>query len=181
MFEIKINENLSLRLRQEKDVDEMFALTDKNREHLRPWLPWVDVTLTSGDTRKFIEKCKEKFEKKTGADFGIFYDDSLIGSMGFHTIDPTNSWAEIGYWIDKDHEGKGIMTECVKAIIKYGFEDLNLHRIQIVCDSLNFKSRALPEKLGFSLEGVLKEKTKSGESFSDELIFGLLKNELYKQ
>ena len=176
MFEIKINENLFLRLRQEKDVNEMFILTDKNREHLRPWLKWIDDTVSSEDTRKFIEKCKEKFDKKTGADFGIFYNDKLIGSMGFHTIDQLNSWAEIGYWIDKDYEGKGIMTECVRAIIKYGFEDLKLHRIQIICDARNIKSRALPEKLGFSLEGVLKEKSKSDESFSDELVFGLLRN-----
>jgi ribosomal-protein-serine acetyltransferase len=176
-FELKINEKLSLKLRQSEDAEEMFLLTDKNREHLHPWLPWVDVTLVVEDTRRFIEKCKEKFEKKEAADFGICYEGKWIGSMGFHTINNVDEWAEIGYWIDKDFEGRGIMTECVEAIIKYGFEDLNLHRIQIKCDSFNIRSKALPEKLGFKLEGVLRESNKSENTFSDELVFGVLKSE----
>ena len=176
-FEIKVNEKLSLRLRKEEDSKEAFGLVDKNREELRRWLPWVDSTLSADDTKKYIIECREKFEKKETADFGIVYENSLVGSGGFNKIDLVNEWAEIGYWLDGDHQGKGIMTEAVKAMINYGFNELHLHRIRIRCDSLNVKSKAIPERLGFKLEGVQREDHKYGGEFSDGLIYGLLKNE----
>jgi ribosomal-protein-serine acetyltransferase len=176
-FEIKINEKLSLKLRHAEDAEAVFLLTDNNREHLRPWFPWVDATLSSSDSEKFLIDCQEKFEKKTAADFGVWYDGKWIGSMGFHTISLTSDWAEIGYWIAKDYEGKGLMTECVEAMIAYGFNELNLHRIQIKCVAYNIKSKAIPERLGFKLEGTIRENRKKDGEFYDTLTFGLLKNE----
>lgn len=176
-FEIQVNEKTALKLRHKEDAEAMFKLTDKNREHLRPWLPWVDTTLSPQDSETFILTCQEKFEKKTAADFGVWYEGQLVGSMGFHTINSTNEWAEIGYWLDKDHEGKGIMTECVKAMINYGFNKHGLHRIQIRCSSLNIRSAGVPKRLGFTLEGTVREDHKRNGEYSDGLIFGLLKNE----
>lgn len=176
-FEIKINEKLSLKIRSIDEAEVFFALSDKNREHLRPWLPWVDVTLSSGDTKKYLEAMLEKFEKKTGADFGIWYEGAWVGAMGFNKIDHVNEHADIGYWLDKDYEGKGIMTESVKALINYGFDDLKLHRIEINCDALNLRSKRIPEKLGFKLEGVLRGNHKRNGEFSDGLVYGLLSSE----
>lgn len=177
-FEIKINEMLSLKLRHEDDAEKVFILTDKNRDYLSPWFPWVDMTLSSEDSKKFVLECQEKFQNKKSADFGVIYEGDFIGSMGFHTIKMRDEWAEIGYWIDEDFQGKGIMTECVKAVIKYGFDELNLHRIQIKCDTRNLRSKAIPERLGFKLEGVIRESRKNeGGAFSDMLIYSLLRNE----
>lgn len=176
-FEITINEKLALKLRHIEDAEVVFALTDKNREHLRPWFPWVDSTLTPEDTKKFLEGELEKFEKKVAVDLGVWYEGAWVGSMGFHTINVANEWGEIGYWIAKEYEGKGIMTQCVKAMITYGFHDLNLHRIQIKCDANNTKSKAIPERLGFIFEGTVRENHKRNGEFSDGLIYGLLKNE----
>ncbi|MEN9881280.1 MAG: hypothetical protein RLZZ308_463 [Candidatus Parcubacteria bacterium] len=176
-FEIKINEKLSLKLRHEEDVENVFSLVDKNREYLRLWLPWVDSTLSQDDSRLYIQKCLDGFKEKKTADFGIFYNNTLVGSMGFNKIDLENFWAEIGYWLDEDFQGKGIMTECVKSMIGYGFNDLELHRIQIRCDSNNTKSKMIPEKLGLKLEGIIRENHKNGSTYSDGLIYGILKNE----
>lgn len=179
-FEIKINEKLALKIRGIEEAEAFFVLTDRNREHLRPWLPWVDVTLTSEDTKKYLERVLDQYAKKTAVDFGIWYENAWVGSMGFNEIDQVNSWAEIGYWLDKDHEGKGIMTESIKALINYGFTELGLHRIQIRCSSLNIKSEAVPKRLGFLLEGVLREDHKINGHYSDGLIYGLLKSEWNK-
>ncbi len=176
-FEIKINEKLSLKIRSVEEAEVFFALSDKNREHLRPWLPWVDVTLSSEDTKKYLEAVLEKFEKKTGADFGIWYEGAWVGSMGFNNINHNNEYADIGYWLSKDHEGKGIMTASVKALINYGFNDLKLHRIEISCDARNVRSKRIPEKLGFTLEGVLRDNHKRNGEFSDGLVYGLLSSE----
>jgi ribosomal-protein-serine acetyltransferase len=176
-FEIHVNEKIVLKLRNEDDVEKMFELVDNNREHLQPWFPWVDTTLTTDDSREFILKCHEKFIGKKALDLGVWYDGVLVGSMGFHTIKQEHDWAEIGYWVAKEYEGKGIITACTKAIIEYGFNELNLHRIQIRCDSLNLKSKAIPERLGFTYEGTTREDHKRNGMYSNGLIYGLLRNE----
>lgn len=177
-FEIKINDKLSLKLRHEDDAEKVFLLTDKNRKELRKWLPWVDSTSSPEDSKKYILQQLEKFKNKTAADFGVYYETALVGSMGFNEINLIDEWAEIGYWLDGDYVGKGIMTDCVKAMITYGFNELDLHRIQIRCDSINVRSKAIPERLGFTLEGVVREYYKHEDgTFSDSLIYGLLRNE----
>ncbi len=177
IFEIKINEKLSLKLRQTNDAEEIFVLTDKNRKYLRPWLPWVDKTLTPEDTKHYIEGEIENFKNKTGADFGIWYEGKWVGSMGYHSINISDKKAAIGYWLGEEFTGKGIMTECVKAIIKYGFEELGLNRIEIECSTLNEKSRAIPERLGFTMEGKLRQGHIVNGVATDDYMFSLLKGE----
>jgi len=179
-FEIYVSEKISLRLRGEDDAQAFFEIIDRNREEFTKWFPWAETTQSSEDTKKFIVQCREEFETKKAADFGVWYEDRWVGSMGFHTITTEHKWAEIGYWLDGRYVGKGIMTECVKAVVNYGFNDLKLHRIQIKCDSINLKSKSIPERLAFKLEGVIREDRKHGDVFSDGLIYGLLKSEWEK-
>lgn len=176
-FEIKISEKLSLKLRKIEDSNLVFNVVDANREYLKKWLPWVNATLSSKDTEKYILLCIDKFKNKETVDFGIWYDKQWVGSMGFNKIDTINDNAEIGYWLSSDFQGKGIMTDCVKAMLNYGFVDLNLNRIQIRCSCLNIRSKAIPERLGFKLEGVLRQDHKINGEYSDGLIFGILKSE----
>jgi ribosomal-protein-serine acetyltransferase len=177
-YEIKVNDKISLKLRKEENAQTFFEIVDCNREEFRKWFPWVDVTLSLEDSKKFIIDCQEGFQRKKSADFGIVYEGEFIWSMGLHTIKLEHGFAEIGYLIAKDFQGKGIMTECVKAMINYGFNELQLHRIQIRCDLINIKSKAILERLGFKLEGVLRQNRKhEDDTFSDELIYGLLRNE----
>lgn len=176
-FEIKINEKLSLKLRHAEDAEAIFLLTDKNREHLRPWLPWVDKTLTAEDTREYILGELENFEKKVAADFGIWYEGQWAGSMGYHAIKVSDKKAAIGYWLGEEFTGKGVMTECVKALVKYGFEELGLNRIEIECSTLNEKSRAIPKRLGFTLEGTLRQSHIVNSVVMDNYIYSLLKEE----
>lgn len=176
-YEIKIDRNLSLKLRQTEDAEAFFKLVDLNRNHLRPWLPWVDSTLSPDDTKKFIQKCQDGFADKSMADFGIMLDGVWVGSGGFHTINTDSDWGEIGYWLSKEHTNKGIMTKCVKAIINYGFNEIGLHRIQIQCDWDNIPSKLIPERLDFKLEGTIRDKHKKDGKYSDGLVYGLLKSE----
>lgn len=176
-FEIKINEKLSLKLRKVEDSDLIFNLIDVNREYLKKWLPWVNKTLSTKDTEKYILLCIDKFNSRETADFGIWYGGQWVGSMGFNKIDTVNNNAEIGYWLSSCYQGKGIVTECVKEMLNYGFIDLNLNRIQIRCSYLNTKSKAIPERLGFKLEGVLRQDCKLDGKYSDGLIFGILKSD----
>ncbi len=157
------------------DVESLFSLTEKNREHLREWLPWVDLTKSIDDTKRFIEMALGQEKDKSGIHFGIWHEGSHVGVIGFHYIHPTNKKAAIGYWLDEDSQGKGIMATACKLIIKYGFENLNLHRLEIACAVENEKSNAVAIALGFEKEGTMKDSEWLNDHFVDQNIYGLVK------
>jgi ribosomal-protein-serine acetyltransferase len=179
-FQITINEKLALKLRSPEDASAIYRVIDNNREHLRVWLDWVDNTRSPEDVKKFIIACNEGFQEKKSADFGIWYDGEWVGSMGFHNISERYKTGAIGYWLDKEHQGKGIMTACVKAITEYGFNELGLNRVEIECSVMNEKSKAVAERLGFVLEGVLRHNRVHEGKSQDGLIFSMIKTEWKK-
>ena len=178
-FELKIDEHLTLKIPREEEAEDMYAAIDKDRVHLREWLPWVDFTNSPEDSRNNIIKRKEQFENKESASFIAYYDGKIAASVGYISFDLKNKNGEIGYWLLSEYEGRGIMTECVKACIKYGFETIGLHRIVIKCDERNAKSANIPKRLGFTLEGTLRDNAVTKNGFRNTLIFGLLEGELF--
>lgn len=176
-FEIKINDKLSLKMPRVEDAQDIYAVVDKDRTHLREWLPWVDGATSYKNTEENIQKRISDFEKGEAASFLIYFENRWIGSVGFITLSAQHKNGEIGYWLSSEFEGRGLMTECVKACIRYGFEELDLHRIVIRCDGENAKSAAIPKKLGFTLEGTLRGDKYRKDRFADTLVFGLLRDE----
>lgn len=152
----------------------LFELTDKNRNYLRQWLPWVDNTKTVSDSTKFIQ---DALDNKNAIHFGIWYEGNLVGVIGYHYIDKVNKKATIGYWLDESSQKKGIMTTACKLAIQYGFEELHLNRVEISCAVDNKKSCAIPERLGFKIEGIFREVEWLNDHFVDHKFYGLLKSE----
>lgn len=100
----------------------------------------------------------------------------LIACLGLHFIDPNVPKFEIGYWVDIRHTGKGYIIEAAKALVKLAFE-LGAERIQIVCAKSNVKSQAIPKKLGFELEAILKNDQRLPDKTLDSsLIFCKVKS-----
>jgi ribosomal-protein-serine acetyltransferase len=75
-------------------------------------------------------------------------------------------------------QGKGIMTECCRFVVRYGFRTLDLNRIQIPAATGNLRSRRIPERLGFKLEGILRERESLNGAFVDHAMYSLLRREL---
>ena len=176
-FEIKINERLSLKMPKIEDSQEIYEVVDKDREHLKKWLAWVDKTTSAKGIEANIIERIEKFDKKESASFYARYEDKWIASVGFISIDDVNRRGEIGYWLSSEFEGRGLMTDCVKASIKYGFEELGLHRVLIRCSANNLKSAGIPKRLGFKLEGTAREDHKMEGGYEDTLMWSLLEGE----
>ena len=161
---IKVREKLELRTLVPRDAVEVFEVIDRNREYLRKWLPWVDNTKTRLKTRQVIISFEKELQDKSDFVFGIFLGGNYVGNIGLHDANSKNNSAMIGYWLDEEHQGKGIVTDCVKALTDFGFNELDLNRIYIYCASGNTKSRAIPERLGFVQEGILQD---------DEFLYGV--------
>lgn len=176
-LKLTVLDDLCLKTRQLSDAEQLFALVDKNRDYLRPWLLWVDESRSPEDSKKYIEECLEALEKKTKIDFGIWLQGTLVGSVGVFDISEQNRSAEIGYWLGEEYTGKGIMTKCVSRLVDYGFGELNLNRIRIRCVPENIQSANIPKRLGFTYEGTHRQSQWMYDKFLDDAVYGLLKSE----
>lgn len=150
-------ENIELKTLSLDEADKLYQLIDKNRAQIGEWLIWADKTKSVEDVEKMIQQYAKRREKGEGINFGIWYQTRLIGVISFASIDKDRRKAGIAYWLNSDYQGKGIVTKSCKLLIEYGFNDLGLHRIEISCATGNTKSKAIPERLGFTLEGTFRE------------------------
>jgi ribosomal-protein-serine acetyltransferase len=173
IFKFCIDEETELKLLEVEHAEELFALTDSCRNYLREWLPWVDETKTVEDTKSFIESSL-KFSANDGFSVGIWYKGRIAGCVAYHTIDWDNRSTSIGYWLGKNFQGRGLMTKACGAMVHHALDELNLNRVEIRCAVGNFKSRAVPERLGFTKEGTLRERQWLYAHFVDLVVYGLL-------
>ncbi len=110
---------------------------------------------TEEDSMAFIQGAMQQAMQNNGFQAGIWSHGELVGIIGTHQIHWINRTVSIGYWLGEGYQGKGIMTKACQAVIRYLFEECGLHRIEIRAAVDNQKSRRIPERLSFSLEGIL--------------------------
>jgi len=127
-------------------------------EELKPWMPFAQDKQTVEEAEINIRKSHAQFLQREDLRLLIFFKETgeFIGSSGLHRMNWDVPKFEIGYWIDSRFSRKGYMTEAVEGIINFALKELGARRLEIRCDSNNVKSRAIPEKLGFKLEGILE-------------------------
>ena len=165
----------ALRAFEESDAQELFALTDRNRAHLEPWLPWVPLTTSAADSLDFIRATRRQFEHDEGMQLALVdADGAIAGVAGFHRFDWANRATSIGYWLASDRQGRGLMTAAVRALVAHAFDERRLHRIEIAAAVDNARSRAIPERLGFRAEGVRREAERHGDRYLDLVVYALL-------
>ena len=174
-MEIQVRKGLVLRPRTVDEANNIFAVIDANRAHLRQWLPWVDSTNSTDDVKAVITRWEE--QEKNGSDFvfGIMENGQYVGNIGLHDIERRLDTGMIGYWLAADAQGRGIMTDCVRAVLDFGFLGLNLNRIYINAVVENRKSRAIPERLDFVHEGTIQDGAKLYGQFYDLTMYGMLR------
>lgn len=117
-----------------------------------------------------------RIENKEGLRWAITLggSDELIGTCGFHNFSIENNRAEIGYDLHPDYWGRGLMTEAIFCLIKYGFEILKLHRIEAFIDPCNHASRRLLQKNGLEVEGILRDYFYEKERFVDAEMLSII-------
>lgn len=175
-MKIKVSEEIMLKTLELQDVEYRYKVIDENREFLKKWLGWLDLYESSKDLIKYTKICQEKENKKEGYTFGIYYLGRFVGCVEIQNIDYNNKKCEIGYWLEKNFNGKGIMTKCCIKIINYIYEEINLNRISILVATQNYSSQAIPENLNFQKEGILVENECLYGNFVDNYIYGMTKN-----
>jgi ribosomal-protein-serine acetyltransferase len=178
---IKVDNTLALELIDYHHAETLYQVVKLNRQHLREFLPWVDNMRSLDDFRKYINSSKLRYANHTEVGYVIMADDAMIGRIGVHNIDLNNKSGSIGYWLAKDRVGQGIITRCCKALIDECFTHLQLIRIEIRAATSNFKSQAIPERLGFKKEGIVRQGEFVNNQFVDLYVYSMLKEEWKRQ
>jgi len=168
-----VSEKLLLRQIEMADAEPVFETINSQRQYLRKWLPFVDLTKQVDDTRNFIRGIYKDQELV----FVIQYEGEFAGLIGFRGTDRANRKTEIGYWLSEPFQHKGIVTESVKRLVKFAFEKLQLNRVEINCAVGNLPSKKIPQRLGFQFEGIERD----GELLSDAVFADIERYSLCKR
>ena len=172
------SDRLTIRAPRPGDGAEINAAVRETFDDLNVWMPWAQQIPTLEESESFVRGAQCRFLAREELTLFLFLKDTntLVGSSGLHGINWDIPKFEIGYWCRKRFQGQGYVTESTEAIAKFAFETLGAKRVEIRCDSKNVRSRRIPDRLGFKLEGTLRNDSLSpaGE-LRDTLVFAKIK------
>lgn len=177
MFPHPIGDGVFLELVEPRHAEEVFRAVDRDREYLRRWLAWVDATHGPADTLAWIRASAERTARNDGYTSVIRVDGRIAGSIGEDRVDWRKRATVLGYWLGEEFQGRGIMTAAVRAYLGHAFATRGLNRVEIRCATDNVRSCAIPERLGFTREGVLREAEWLHGRPVDHAVYGLLARE----
>jgi ribosomal-protein-serine acetyltransferase len=170
---LEILADCHLRPLEEADAPELYALIDANRDYLARWMPWAPGQTLEG-TLEFVRATRKQLADNDGFQAAIVRGGRIVGVCGFHAVNRQHRSTSIGYWLDEREQGQGIMTRSVRALVDLALHEWKLNRVEIRAAPENHRSRAIPERLGFSQEGVLKEAERVGERYLDSVVYGIV-------
>lgn len=169
-------ERLRLRPFTDADADDLFAL-QSDADVLRYWdsPPWTDRTAVA----RFMAVCQQMADDGSGARVAIerASDQTFIGWCTFNSWNPEFRSASLGYCLNAAAWGRGYATEAARVLLQWAFDTLDLNRVQSETDTRNVASARVLEKLGFVLEGTLREDCIVNGDVSDTWVYGLLRRD----
>jgi len=174
---IPVDDQIELRPVSTDDGEELYQAIERNRARLQEWLPWAGLTFNREELLHSLGQKEIENASRASLTTHIRFRGKICGAVGLHTIDARHRNSSIGYWLDSAYEGQGIMTRACGAMLTTGFESYGLHRIEIRCGTGNARSSAIPRRLGFVEEGVLREAEWVADRWVDLRVFSMLKHD----
>lgn len=175
-------QRLFLRPPRRADYPQWRMLREFSRSFLTPWEPsWPHDALGRAAYRRRLKRISLEWRDDLGYSFHIFtrHEDRLLGGIALSNIRRgVAQSASIGYWIGQPHANRGYMTEAIRAVLRFGFEDLGLHRIEAACLPRNAPSRAVLRKAGFSEEGLARRYLRINGAWEDHALYAILREDL---
>ena len=162
------------------DGAEVYAAVVESLEELKPWMPWARQKLTVEVEEENMRRARAAFLERSDLMLLLFLKGTgtLVGGSGLHRIDWEVPKFEIGYWLRTRFAGQGYMTEAVRGITAFAFDRLGARRVEIRCDSRNHRSARVAERVGFRLEGELRNtEVGPGGEPRNTLVFSVIPEE----
>ena len=152
------------------DGTELQGLIEANRDHLAAWLPWA-AGQTLADTHAFLAEAQAQAAANDGFQAAIRRDGAIAGVCGFVGVDWANRRTTIGYWLAAEQQGRGLVTAAVAAHADHALGVWGLDRVEIRAATGNRRSRAVPERLGFSREAIFRKAQQLGGRAHDLAVY----------
>lgn len=173
-------DRLILRRFHRRDADAVVEAVQTSMSELRRWLPWVHPGYARDDALSFIRESSQAWKEGRAFDYAVRAGTAPhrhLGNASIWYVSRSSRTGEIGYWVRTDRSGDGVATEATAALIRLGFEEMGLHKINLRIAIGNVPSERVAEKLGFKREGVLREELNIGGTWVDHTLFSLLERE----
>lgn len=160
---------------------EWTTLRDQSRAFLTPWEPiWPADDLTRSSFRRRLRRYAEDVRNDHAYAFFVFRksDRRLVGGLTLANIRRGVAQAgSLGYWMGQPYAGQGYMSDAVRALTRFSFGALRLHRIEAACIPTNAASITLLERIGFRREGLARQYLCINGIWQDHMLFGLVRSE----
>ena len=166
---------VELRPFDQSDAEALLGLRIKNRAFLIPFEPQRATNIyTLSAQRQQIAADEDGFDTGRRFAFGVYVGDALVGRVSLDNV-VRGAWqnATLGYFVDHEHNGKGIATEAVRRVVGYGFDEASLHRVQAGVMPRNLRSIRVLEKVGFRFEGVSLRYLQINGAWEDHNMYAL--------
>ena len=174
MFTKAVDDGLNLILLTPQNADELYALIVKNRDHLHPWMEWPPETKSVKDTQQFIKTSLEGLAEHKEMVCGIEWQGHIAGVITFNRIHHKLKKVELGYWVGKEQQGKGLVTRCINVMIDYAFNELHMEKVEIHVATGNVPSQNICKRLGFQQEGIIRNAENLHGNIVDHLVLSLI-------
>lgn len=182
MIDNPIIENELLRLRRVRpsDAESLFEAVNESITEVSPWMPWCNSDYSLEESQSWCESREEVWKKGTEYDFVIMdkRNNFPLGVCGLNHINVEERFANLGYWVRTKRTRQGIATAAVPMIVKFGFDTLNLHRIEIVVAKGNLPSQRVAEKTGALREGLMRQRLFVHGQILDAFMFSFVPDDL---
>ncbi|UJF20035.1 GNAT family N-acetyltransferase [Vibrio sp. SS-MA-C1-2] len=173
MFQTSVDDQIVLSLIDHQCAKPLSQLVIENYDHLVEWLAWPPFCQTEESYQTFISESLYQYADGKSLTCAIRYDGEIVGMISFNLIDHQLKKVEIGYWLAEKDQGKGIISRCCQFLIDYAFTVLDMEKVEISVAENNQASRAVCERLGFTLEGILTNHTCVNGIILNHAIYGL--------
>ena len=173
-------DSVLLRPYERSDVNHFYEAARESIAEVSAWMAWCHADYSIEESRTWIESQPEKWEKGTDYHFAIFDsgNDTFLGGCGLNSIGCVNRVANLGYWVRTGRTRRGIATESTLLLARFGFDRLNLNRIEIVVAVGNKASQRVAEKAGAIREGIMRNRLVVHDKLYDVVMFSLIPRDL---
>ena len=175
-----VGERTIIRPYRAGDGRALFDAIEESREHILPWMPWGPSHAKPEDSEAFVRYARARYDRREDLPLAFFDRNTrrFLGGTGLHRIDWNVRAFEIGYWIRASAQGRGYVTETARLLTQMSFEVLEAKRVSITVAVPNTRSATVAERLGFTLEGTLRNSIKDANgNLHNRLVYGMTPEE----
>jgi ribosomal-protein-serine acetyltransferase len=175
-----IGDHLLLRPFRDDDVSGLYEAVRESMAEVSPWLSWCHQDYSIDESRQFISSRAQAADSDEWYSFGIFEKETgtFLGGVGLNFINRVHQMGNLGYWVRTTAAGRGIATQAARLMARFAFEQVRLHRVEIVVAIPNIASQRVAEKTGAVREGILRNRLLIRGAAHDAILFSLIPSDL---